>query len=228
MPAFDLIYTIVISDAAALMHIKLKNNASLVTDLANLVEDDDESHLFVDVENDCSCWGEFSEQSKLISRECNEWMCVPLLWVDALIAVDPSTFPLALSKALFWSLSRVSLLEPLTSAEMELSLNDWLSSYAKELSCYLAWQVLSGCDDGGDGNWSENSVKASAVSSSLIKTLKRFVAFFLSCLISCDLGFIIHGILNVLFLWVYSSDVLHILLFKWGSLAFGNSGAGNH
>lgn len=179
-PSFDLIHTIIVSDASALMSMKLKSHASLNVDMrisTDFNDEEDELPFFHDVEEkESSCWNEFSEQSKLTSRECKDWMCIPMLWVDVLIEVDPSTLPISFSKAVFWALSRFSMVEPETSAEMELSVTDWLSSYTGQISFSFGWEVPNGSDDGGNKQ-SKNSVKASVLCVPLIRAFKRFVAF---------------------------------------------------
>ncbi|XP_038985729.1 uncharacterized protein LOC103713146 isoform X2 [Phoenix dactylifera] len=181
-PAFDLINTIMISDASALISLKLqyhsvsKDNMSISADF---FDDEDELHFSHDIEEkDYSCWNFFGIQSKLTSRECKEWTCVPALWFDALIKVDPSILPISFSKAVFWALAHISMLESMSSVELSLSVDNWLSSYAGEISSSLMWEVPNGSDDGGDGNETRNSVKASSMCILLIRTFKRFAAHF--------------------------------------------------
>lgn len=181
-PAFDLINTIMISDASALISLKLQyhsvSNVSMSTS-ADFIDDEDELHFSHDnEEKDYSCWSLFGIQSKLTSRECKEWTCVPALWFDALIKTDPSVLPISFSKAVFWALAHISTLESMSSVEFSLSLDDWLSSYAGEISSSLMWEVPNGSDDGGDGNESRNSVKASLMCILLLRTFKRFAGHF--------------------------------------------------
>lgn len=179
-PSFDLIHTIIVSDASALVSLMLKPHASLYVDMsisADFNDEEDELPFFHDVEEkESSCWSEFSEQSKLTSRECKDWMCIPMLWVDVLIGMDPSALPISFSKAVFWALSRFSMVESEASKEMELSVRDWLSSYAGQISFLFGWKVPSGSDDGGNKE-SKNSVKASTLCVPLVRAFKRLVAF---------------------------------------------------
>ncbi|KAG1331997.1 hypothetical protein COCNU_02G019650 [Cocos nucifera] len=182
-PAFDLINTIIISDASALISLKLQYHSVSKYNMrisADFIDDEDELHFSHDIEEkDYSCWSLFGIQSKLTSRECKEWTCVPALWFDALIKVNPSILPISFSKAVFWALAHISMLESMLSVELSLSVDDWLSSYAGEISSSLMWDVPNGSDDGGDGNESRNSVKASSVCILLIRTFKRFAAHFI-------------------------------------------------
>ncbi|XP_019707473.1 uncharacterized protein [Elaeis guineensis] len=182
-PAFDLINTIMISDASALISLKLQYHSVSKYNMrmsADFIDDEDELQFSHDIEEkDYSCWSLSGIQSKLTSRECKEWTCVPALWFDALIKVDPSILPISFSKAVFWALAHISMLESMSSVELSLSVDDWLSSYAGEISSSLMWEVPNGSDDGGDGNESRNSVKALSLCILLIRTFKRFAAHFI-------------------------------------------------
>ncbi|KAF8389472.1 hypothetical protein HHK36_026167 [Tetracentron sinense] len=183
-PAFDLMQTIIVSDAAALITLILKCRASPIFDSsmsADINDDDDDDELLFshDVEEkDISCWSEFSSQSKLASRECRAWMCIPMLWFDVLLEVNPSVLPISFSKAVLWALSRFSMVEPENSTEMALSIRDWLSSYAGKISASFGWEVPTGSDDGGDGRESKNSINASTMCIPLIKMFRRLTAHF--------------------------------------------------
>lgn len=181
-PAFDLIQTIIVSDASVLISLKLNYQATSNIGMSIFVDLDDEDELPIshDVEErDNSCWSKFNDQNKLASRECKDWTCAPMLWFDALVDVDPSTLNISFSKAVFWALSHVSMLEPHFSMESLASVRDWLSLNAPELSSAFGWEVPRGSDDGGDGAESRNSVKASSMCIQLIKTFKRFAANFI-------------------------------------------------
>ncbi|KAJ4958297.1 hypothetical protein NE237_025408 [Protea cynaroides] len=180
-PAFDLIQSIIVSDAAALItllfecHSPLDDNISMSADFN---DDEDELPFSHDVEEkDNSCWSEFNVQSKLTSRDCRDWMCIPLLWFEVFVKVDPSVLPILFSKAVIWAVSRFSMVEP-EDSNMTLSVRDWLSSYAGTISASFEWEVPTGSDHGGDGKESNNSVKASAMCLTLIKAFKRFSAHF--------------------------------------------------
>ncbi|XP_058113518.1 uncharacterized protein LOC131256610 isoform X2 [Magnolia sinica] len=181
-PAFDLIHTIIVSDASSLVTLKLKYHVPLSIDTsisADFNDEEDELPLSHDVEEkESSCWNEFSVQSKLTSRECKEWMCIPMLWFDVLIGLDPSTLPISFSKVVFWALSRFSTVEPESSTEMTLSVRDWVSAYAGKISASFGWETPNGSDDGGGGKESRNSVKASTLCIPLIRTFKRCAAHF--------------------------------------------------
>ncbi|KAI3990319.1 hypothetical protein MKX01_037658 [Papaver californicum] len=177
-PAFDLIHTIVVSDAAALISSMLNGKSvSIGNSSVDFNEDEDEILFSHDVEEkDASCWSDFSAQCELTSRECREWMCVPMLWLDILVEVQPSALPISFSKAVMWSLSRFSLLEPLNITEMTLSVEDWLQKYAGKILTSFGWEAPTGSDDGGDGRVSNNSIKVSEMCLPLIKTFKRCAA----------------------------------------------------
>ncbi|XP_077238567.1 P-loop containing nucleoside triphosphate hydrolases superfamily protein isoform X2 [Tasmannia lanceolata] len=183
-PAFDLIHTIIVSDAAALISLKLNCHAPPIIDLSissDFNDDEDELPFSHDVEEkENSCWSDFSVQGKLSSRDCKEWMCIPMLWFDVLIEMDPSVLPMSFSKAVFWALSRFSMVESETTMEMSLSVKDWLSSHAGKISTTLGWNVPKGSDDGADGNESRNAINASTLYIPLIRTFKRCAAHFVT------------------------------------------------
>ncbi|KAF5178102.1 Helicase sen1 [Thalictrum thalictroides] len=181
-PAFDLIHTIIVSDSGALVtsllrhrkHGKVDNSIS-----ADFIDEEDDLVFSHDVEEkDCSCWSEFSVQSKLSAREYIGWICIPMLWLDVLVETDLLVFPISFFKAVLWSLSRFSMVELENSMEMELPVRDWLPSHAGKIS--FVWEVPTGSDDGGDGKVSKNSIEASSMSTILVKTFKRLAAHFVN------------------------------------------------
>lgn len=184
-PAFDLIQTIIVSDAAILASSilnchtppSISKSMSYFTDED---EDEDEGFLFTHnvEEKDDSCWNAFSAQSRITSQEFGEWMCIPKLWIDVLLEIDPLVLPVSFSKAVFWALSRLSMVEPENSTEMAIPVRDWLSTCASEISHLYFWKVPSGSDDGGDGKDSKNSMKVSKMCIPLIKTFKRLDSYF--------------------------------------------------
>ncbi|KAL4205316.1 hypothetical protein AMTRI_Chr01g114000 [Amborella trichopoda] len=183
-PAFDLIRTIIITDAAALISLKLKCHTcpSPVNSMSfDLNDDEDDLPFDHDVEEtENSCWAEFSSLGKVASRECNEWICIPLLWLEVLVETDPSALPMSFSKAVFWALSRFSVVEPEDSVDSTLSVRDWIFSHAKHISASFNWDIPKGCDDGGAGKESKNSVNSSTSCIILIRMLKRCAAHFVT------------------------------------------------
>ncbi|XP_037493472.1 uncharacterized protein LOC105646246 isoform X2 [Jatropha curcas] len=184
-PAFDLVQTIVASDAAALVTALLNNripgddNRNISVELDD--DDDDDNGLAFSSdfeEKDNSCWSEFSAQSKIISQEYRGWMCVPMLWMDVLVDIDPSVLPVSFSKAVFWARSRLTMVEPETSPEMVLAVRTWLLSSAPEISASFGWKVPTGFDDGGGGKESKNSIRVSMMHLPLIRTFNRLTAHF--------------------------------------------------
>lgn len=182
-PAFDLIQTIIVSDAAALITSMLNCSTSWFIDKSvclNLDGDDQYDRLpFIPDgrEEDNSSWSEFSAQSKISCREYRDWMCIPMLWIDVLVELDPSVFPISFSKAVFWARSRFSMVEPEISAEMALPLRTWLQSSAEEISTSFGWTIPTGSDDGGEGKESKNAVKISSMFISLARTFNRLLVF---------------------------------------------------
>lgn len=184
-PAFDLIQTIIVSDATALMYSVLNCCTTPSTDRGitdGVIELDDENDdislpAFPDSkEKDNSCsWSHFNVQSGITSQDCREWMCIPMLWVDVLVDINPSILPVSFSKAVFWARSRFPLIEYENSAEMVLPNRSFLSSYAPEISSSFGWKVPTGSDDGGDGNKSKNSVEVLTMSHPLLRTFIRFL-----------------------------------------------------
>ncbi|KAL5758782.1 hypothetical protein ACOSP7_021393 [Xanthoceras sorbifolium] len=184
-PAFDLIQSIIVSDAAALITSMMNSDRPLNTDKIVSMEfnDDVDDYKFPvapDVEdNENCCWSEFSAQNKITSREYRGWMCIPMLWIDVLVDIDPSILPVSFSKAVFWSRSRFSIVEPEITAEMALDVRAWLASSATEISSTFGWKVPTGCDDGGGGKESKNSLEVSTMYLPLIRTFKRLTAHFI-------------------------------------------------
>lgn len=177
-PACDLITIVIVSDTSALISLQQNIHAMHKSNLSIhsfFLDEEDEPTLSEDVEEkDNSCWTEFNMLSKLASSECTSWSCVPMLWIDSLIEVGPATLPITFSKAVFWALSHLSVLELNFSVDMSLSVQDWLSVHASEISSSFGWQIPTGFDDGGEGKESRNSIRASSMCIPLLRTLKRF------------------------------------------------------
>lgn len=182
-PAFDLIQTIIVSDATALIYsvlncrITRSIDSSMAYEFLKLDDESDDillSSILDGEEQDCnSSWSEFNVQSGIASQECRDWMCIPMLWVDVLVDISPSILPLSFSKAVFWARSRFPMVELESSAEMMLPVRSCLSSVAAEISSSSGWKVPTGSNDGGDGNKSKNSVEVLTMSFPLIRTFNR-------------------------------------------------------
>ncbi|CAL1373907.1 unnamed protein product [Linum trigynum] len=185
-PAFDLVEIIIVSDAAALQASLVKDYAKLGVDRGkcDIMNDEDyEDGLPVNLsleEKDKSCWSGFSAQNKITREECRGWMCVPMLWVDVLVDMDPSIFPVSFSKAVFWARSHLILVEPESSAQMALPIKTWLQSSVTEISASFGWKVPAGSDDGGEGKESKNSVRVSLMHLPLIRALCRSCEHFIA------------------------------------------------
>ncbi|GAB4849929.1 hypothetical protein Ancab_029229 [Ancistrocladus abbreviatus] len=181
-PAIDLIQTIIVSDAAALISSMLHFQMPLGTGnnySVELIETDDAVHTVLADEKEISCWNEFSWQSKTIDHDYSEWMCVPMLWFDVFLETDPSILPVSFAKAVLWALSRFSMVEPENSGGISLPVKTWLSSCASEVLAYLEWKSPTGSDDGGDGKESKSSVRVSTMCIPLIRTFKRLACHFI-------------------------------------------------
>nr|GEU89716.1 putative P-loop containing nucleoside triphosphate hydrolase [Tanacetum cinerariifolium] len=182
-PAFDLIQTIIISDASALVSsiLHCQIHKSVDRNIIDFKDEDDYEGLFSDdVEKDSSCWSEFSLQSQTTSSACGVWMCIPMLWVDVLVEIDPTVLPVSFSKAVLWALSRFSMVEPETSSEMALPIGHWLTTRAPELSHLFGWKTPSGFDDGGNGQQVKNSVMVTTMCTPLIRTFRRLTSCFIT------------------------------------------------
>ncbi|KAG8380280.1 hypothetical protein BUALT_Bualt07G0176900 [Buddleja alternifolia] len=183
-PAIDLIQTIIVSDASALISVILNGQlhpSDKPIRSTNYGDEEDEEEIMSALhikEKDVSCWKEFSLQHKVISQVDGSWMCVPMLWFDVLVEIDPSVLPLSFSKAVFWALSRFSVIEPENSTEMALSFKNWLVACATEISYLFGWKVPSGSDDGGDGTESRNSIRTSTMCLPLVRTFKRLAVHY--------------------------------------------------
>jgi len=178
-PAIDLIQTIIVSDAMALVsslfHCQAPTiNSGHSVELAE--ENDDSSSCYIIASGKDVChWSEFITQGNIVSQEYSEWMCAPMLWLDVLADIEPSILPLSASKAVLWALSRFSMVEPENSSELSLPVRTWLSSSVSEVTAYFGWKFPTGSDDGGDGKTSKNSVRVSTLCIPLIRTFRRFV-----------------------------------------------------
>lgn len=177
-PAFDLIQIIVVSDCAAMVSIQI--NISLLSSntdmkiISNLYDDEDDVPLFDELElNENSCWNAFCSQSRLATQGHKEWRCIPLLWHDIFIGVDPSILPISFCKAVIWGLSHFPLLDSDTSIEKNLSVTNWLSSHASEILPSFVWEVPNGYDDSAGRKESKNSVDGSLMCVPLMKIFKR-------------------------------------------------------
>ncbi|EPS66614.1 hypothetical protein M569_08161, partial [Genlisea aurea] len=179
--AIDLIQTIIISDASAIMSFILRGNSNPNEKDNDHGDMEDENELFSGFsieEQDITCWNDFRLQRKIISQVDN-WLCAPMLWFDVLVDMDPLTLPLPFSKAVFWALSQFSFMEPFNSTEMALSIRIWLATCASEISHILDWKVPTGSDDGGDKEDHKNSVRISKMCLPLVRTFKRFATHFI-------------------------------------------------
>lgn len=177
-PAIDLIQTIIVSDAAALVRSILCSDMHPSVDI-DAVELNDETdytgtaHLVhVEEEGDCS-WNEFSMQSTVVSQEDRGWMCIPMLWTDVLVETDLMVLPQSFFKSVLWSRSRLSFVEPGTETEFSSPIKTWLSSCTADFSSSFGWKIPTGSDDGGDGKSSRNSVEVLTRYLPLLKTFNR-------------------------------------------------------
>uniref|UniRef100_A0A803KQM3 Uncharacterized protein n=1 Tax=Chenopodium quinoa TaxID=63459 RepID=A0A803KQM3_CHEQI len=154
-PAIDLVQTIIVSDATALLSSLLHCQTS-TDDSSNFFElseeiDDATSCFVLDDKKRVCCWNEFTFQSNIVCQEYTEWMCAPMLWFDVLLDIEPSILPVSIAKAVLWALSRFSMVEPENNSELSLPVKTWLSSGAAEVAAFLGWKCPSGSDDSGDG-----------------------------------------------------------------------------
>ncbi|XP_047266175.1 helicase SEN1 isoform X3 [Capsicum annuum] len=183
-PAFDVIQTIIVSDASALITSILKYQLATSAERClpfQLDEEEGQGNMFgCDFEeNDVSCWNEFSSQADITSDLCGDWMCIPMLWFEILVEIDPSILPISFAKAVFWALSRLSLLESDNDSDMTPSVGHWLRTCGSDISHVFNWKVPSGSNDGGEGVESKNSIKVSTKCIPLIRLFKRSTAHFI-------------------------------------------------
>ncbi|KAL1829332.1 hypothetical protein ACET3Z_007744 [Daucus carota] len=179
-PAYDLIQTIIVSDAAALVAAMLNSqrrlgiNRNMSSEFNDEVEDEDQGLPFaLNLDEDISCWNEFSARGKIAATDSEYWMCIPMLWADVLVDTTPSVLPLSFSKAVFWALSRLSMVEPPSNTEMALPVRHWLTTCASEISHLFGWKVPCSSDDGGNEKESKNSAKVSTLSIAFVRSFKR-------------------------------------------------------
>ncbi|KAH9621750.1 hypothetical protein KSS87_008585 [Heliosperma pusillum] len=184
-PAIDLIQTILVSDATALLfsffhcQTSSKADSSIPFDWCEEMDDVSLYAVFDEVKV-ISCWNEFTSQSNIVCPEYIEWLCVPMLWLDLLVEIDPSVLSISILKAVLWALSRFSMVEADNSSELSIPVKSWLSSSAAEVSAHFGWKSPTGSNDGGDGSASKNSVRVSTMCIPLIKTFRRLAAYFIT------------------------------------------------
>ncbi|XP_057535816.1 uncharacterized protein LOC130813918 isoform X2 [Amaranthus tricolor] len=182
-PAIDLIQTIIVSDATALLSSLLHCQTPTVDhnisfELNEETDDINSSAPLVEEKHVC-CWNDFTFQSNIVCQEYTEWMCVPMLWFDVLVEIECSILPISIANAVLWALSRFSMVEPENPSELSLPVKTWLSSCAAEVSAFVGWKSPTGSDDSGDGKTSKNSVRVSTMCIPLIRTLRRLAAHFI-------------------------------------------------
>ncbi|KAL3511525.1 hypothetical protein ACH5RR_024242 [Cinchona calisaya] len=181
-PAFDLIQALIVSDASALVATILNEHLLLRNERVILIEGNDENEeLFFDndIEEETSCWNGFHLQSKSTMLAYEEWLCIPMLWFDVLVGIDPLILPLSFAKAVFWAISRFSMVEAENSSAMSVSIGDLMTTCASELSHLFQWKVPSGSDDGGDGAESKNSISVSKMYMPLIRIFRRLTSHYI-------------------------------------------------
>ncbi|MCD7466945.1 hypothetical protein HAX54_004047 [Datura stramonium] len=184
-PAFDVIQTIIVSDASALVTSIMKYQLAMSGERclpSQLDEEEGRGNSFgCDFEeNDVSCWNEFSSQADITSDLCGDWMCIPMLWFEVLVEIDPLILPVSFAKAVFWASSRLSLLESNNDSDMAPSVGHWLSTCGSDISHVFNWKVPSGSNDGGEGVECKNSIKVSTKCIPLIRLFKRSTAHFIN------------------------------------------------
>lgn len=52
-------------------------------------------------------------------------MCIPMLWTDVLVEIDPNVLPLSFTKVVFWARSRLLFVEPDISGEKYLPIQSF-------------------------------------------------------------------------------------------------------
>ncbi|XP_062110921.1 uncharacterized protein LOC133822564 isoform X2 [Humulus lupulus] len=183
-PAIDLIQTILVSDAAVLISSLLSScpPPRPGRGFSNELNDDEEDNIrllfSMDVEEKHdSSWSDFSKQSKIVSLDFGEWMCIPMLWIDVLADISPLVLPTSFWKAVFWARSRFSMVGSDLNSEMAVPVRTWLLS--SEISASFGWKLPTGSDDGGDVKEQKNSIKVSTMSLSLIRAYIRLTEHFL-------------------------------------------------
>eukprot|EP01018_Ginkgo_biloba_P027712 Gb_33974 [translate_table: standard] len=183
-PAFELIQTIIVADAAALISLWARHcdrYISFAKSPCDINEDDDELQSFHEIEEtESNCWTEFNKLSKLAARECEEWFCIPLLWVEVLVGMSPAVLPLSFSKSVIWALSRFSVIEPEKSKSVTMSVSQWISVSFEKVAGSLEWENPKGCDDGANGKGSVNTLKASRQCMELLRIMRRCAAYYAS------------------------------------------------
>jgi len=179
-PAFDLIQTIIVADAAALTSLwarQCNRHISFAKLPSEIDDDDDESQSMNEIEEaDLNCWTDFNMLSKLASKDCVEWFCIPLLWVEVLMKGAPSSLPLSFSKSVMWALSRISAIEPDISNLVKMPVLEWISVHFAKFDASFIWDIPKGCDDGADGKGCTNSIKAAPHCVNLLRLIRRCAA----------------------------------------------------
>lgn len=176
-PAFDLIEAILVSDAAVLINSVFRCSPALNTGRSRGCESDNDKDNFglvssvLSEEKDNNSWKDFSVQSKIVSVDFADWMCIPMLWIDVLVDINPLVLPVSFSKAVFWARTRFSMVESEINSELEMPVRTWLSSC--EISAAFGWKAPTGSNDGGDVKEQKNSVKVSTLMLPLVRAYNR-------------------------------------------------------
>lgn len=181
-PAFDLIQTIIVADVAALTSLwarQCNRHISFAKLPCDFDEDDDESQSMTEIEEaDLNCWTDFNMLNKLTAKDCVEWFCIPLLWVEVLSKTVPSSLPLSFSKSVMWALSRLSAIESDISNLVKIPVLEWISVHFAKYDASFRWDIPKGCDDGADGKGCTNSIKAAPHCVNLLKLIRRCAAYY--------------------------------------------------
>ncbi|KAG6555775.1 hypothetical protein Mapa_003016 [Marchantia paleacea] len=180
--AIDLMQSIFVADAAALAAVTIQQASTPSARRYMLdIGDDDFDSVFeeempngeVEVVADIKYSMSFLSVTRSVEA-CEEWSCLPLIWIEVLSATLPVSVPRSFTKSIMWALSRLSLvdLEAVSSLNSGKVDSDVIACSDVILTA-LQWVKPKGYDDGAGGKGCANAVKAKAHLKELVGILKR-------------------------------------------------------
>ncbi|KAL3682269.1 hypothetical protein R1sor_000291 [Riccia sorocarpa] len=187
--AVDLIQSILVADAAALASVTIQQLSSQNVRKYTLdVGDDDFDSVFEDEsptgEGEMVAGVKYSVSFSSVTRSveaCEDWSCVPLLWMEALSETVPASVPGSFTKAVMWGLSRLSVIDTEgTSGQNNVLVSGDGVACSDAILTAFKWVKPKGYDDGAAGEGCLNAVKAKAHVKEMISILKRLAEKFIT------------------------------------------------
>lgn len=180
--AIDLMQSIFVADAAALAAVTIQqaSTPSARRYMLDIGDDDFDSVFEEEMPNgEAEVVADIKYSMSFLSvtrsvEACEEWSCLPLIWIEVLSATFPVSVPRSFTKSIMWALSRLSLvdLEAVSSLNSGKVGSDVIACSDVILAA-LQWVKPKGYDDGAGGEGCANAVKSKAHLKELVGILKR-------------------------------------------------------